>query len=221
MGLESKFFALCLSRSRQARIVEDFYLEYQSVKLRRRKLIDFMDQLAQQGKDCRGCSGICCTFVGNSMQVSPLEAWDLAQFLMLNRRWNRQLQEKLEGTIQQFRLRQAPPGDGRRTFGRRRYTCPFFQDQTLGCSIQPEAKPYGCLGFNPIGSGVKDGENCRSYKEQLAERELAHQEEAVQNQKLRERYKLTWEKINLPVALLDLSRHHPFGDSEGFTKLLE
>ena len=176
----------------------------ESRQLRRHHLLETMSELESAKISCANCTGVCCTFVGNSMQVTPLEAMDLYQYLQEKGRWDEALELRLRETISHFRLDQAPPSDGRRTFSRRRYTCPFFKDQSLGCSIAPEYKPYGCLGFNAIGPGVKDGENCTSRIEVLEKRELAYADEGRDNESLREKYQLQWEKISIPEALLDL-----------------
>lgn len=179
---------------------------------RRANLIQAMNNLHEQGKSCRNCTGACCTFVFNSMQITPLEAWDLYQHLKSRNEWTKDLEVRLLETISSFRLDVEPPGNGLRSYTRRRYTCPFFLDKSLGCPLPPEAKPYGCLAFNPLGSAVKDGENCTSSQEDLLQRESIDLQEKKSNDKIIELLNLTWDKRDLPRALIDLSSTHPFTD---------
>jgi len=71
---------------------------------------------------------------------------------------------------------------------RRTYTCPFFNGDKLGCTIDPDFKPYGCLAFNPRESGVKAGGNCRSNLDLL---------------KTSEQF-VAGELLPIPIALLQL-----------------
>ncbi|SMF78163.1 hypothetical protein [Pseudobacteriovorax antillogorgiicola] len=184
-----------------------------SRRLRRDNLIQLMGSLEQEGTSCRDCSGVCCTFVGNSMQITPLEAWDLHLYLVMEKRWTVGLEERLLETIKNFRLDQPVPSNGLRNFARRRYTCPFFKDQALGCSIAPEWKPYGCLGFNARSGGVKDGENCSSRLDALEAREHLDPNEANDNNVLREKYQWSWQKLSIPEALMAISQEIPFNQS--------
>ncbi len=112
------------------------------------------------------------------MRISALEADELAAHLRETGRDTEEMRVVLRATIARFGLDRPAPGDGRRVFGRRRYTCPFFSD--LGrCTIVPEAKPYGCLAFNARAPGVRDGENCASDQELMREQELASEDEPL------------------------------------------
>ena len=141
------------------------------------------------------------------MQITVLEAFDLYQFLEKEGRWKQGLMERLKENISMFRLDRPVPGDGRRNLARRRYTCPFFKDTALGCSIDPMYKPYGCLGFNALGSDVQDGENCSSRIPVLEAREGSYDSELSDNESLRERYGISWTKTSIPQALLEIAEH--------------
>ena len=182
------------------------YVDETSSQTRRLELIESMKQITDSGNDCFSCSGVCCSFVGNSMMVTPLEALELYYFLKSENRWNKKLQEELELTVAVFRLDRPVPSDGRRSFSRRRYTCTFFTEgEKGGCSIRKRFKPYGCLGFNAMGPSVKDGENCRSYIENLELREKAHATiEADINSTIKHELSLDWDKKNMPMALLEI-----------------
>jgi len=129
---------------------------------RRGELLRVMDELATQEHDCSRCSGVCCTFVANSMLITPLEALDIAAHLLAAGADIQALLQRLGESAAAQGLDRPLPGDGRRTFGRRRYTCPFFGHGALGCSLPRDAKPYGCLAFNPRRAGQTDGGDCGS-----------------------------------------------------------
>lgn len=169
---------------------------------RRQILVAAMAQAAAVGVHCQGCSGPCCTFVANSMQITPLEAWDLWQFLVAAGRWDAALATQLQETVAQYGLARMPPSDGRRQFGRRTYTCPFFRGSVAGCSISRQAKPYGCLGFNSTEAGATEGRSCRSQQDLLAQQEAAHQDTEARNRALAERWSWPAPKLALPYGLL-------------------
>lgn len=170
---------------------------------RRTQLIEAMQQLANQGKDCSQCSGVCCTFVANSMQTTALETWEIYLYLRQQNLLNDTTRARLQQTVQRYRLDVPPPGDGARQFVRRTYTCPFFMNGPLGCSLPAEVKPYGCLGFNPLRAGVTEGGDCTSDQDLLAAREEAYAEhEAQQNHLLQQHFHLDWQKRPMPWALL-------------------
>lgn len=121
-------------------------------------MIAAMKEDASAGLHCGSCSGTCCTFTSNSMQIDTEQAQDMKDWLIEQDRWNDQTFESLSECIEEFRLdKEISHIKIRRT-----YTCPFFKGSTLGCSIAPEVKPYGCLAFNPKEAGVTNGGNCRS-----------------------------------------------------------
>lgn len=181
-----------------------------SQERRRENLLEHMHGLDGKDVSCRECEGVCCTFVSNSMQITPLEAYDLFQFLSIEGRWTKSLKEQLERNIRVYALDRPPLGDGVRVFSRRRYTCPFFGDERLGCSIDPLYKPYGCLGFNPLITGIKEGEKCQSQIELLKQREDIYPSELEENKEICVRFKLGWEKKSIPEALLCFEEAYPF-----------
>lgn len=72
--------------------------------------------------------------------------------------------------------------------------------------LERTIKPYGCLGFNPTASNETKGESCGSNQELLAQREDMWTAEAAENTKLKDQYSLWWEKLPLPLALLEAER---------------
>lgn len=167
---------------------------------RRKLLLERMDQLSSTQITCADCTGKCCTFQANSMQMTALETEDLYSYLIENNQWNDELVERLQNCIKEYRLDNEISTGGTTSF-RRTYTCPFFKHKSLGCPLPPEVKPYGCLAFNALSSGVKDGENCKSDLDLLKDRES--QEEEAENQKLKEEKAYSWDKLPIPMALLE------------------
>ncbi len=137
------------------------------------------------------------------MQMTPVETKDLYEYLSSNLLWNEALVQRLKDNILEFRL-DKEISTGRNTSFRRSYTCPFFKHESLGCPLPPEVKPYGCLAFNAISPGVKDGENCKSDLELLKRRE-SEEEELINKEMIKEK-KLFWEKLPIPMALLEWDR---------------
>ena len=169
---------------------------------RRLPLLNEMQRLADEGKHCAACPGHCCTAVANSMQTTPLETQDVLHYLRQSGQWTAELKTKLRQTVQKFRLDQIP-GNGKRSYLRRTYDCPFFDGKNLGCTIPREVKPYGCLGFNPSATFESEGKSCGSDQALLARREESCSAEAQTNTELREKHMLWWEKLPLPLALLE------------------
>ncbi len=175
-------------------------------RTRRQLLIDEMAVLEAEGRHCAQCSGVCCTLVANSMMTTPLETAELLRYLHASERWTEATRARLEATVRHFRLDQEPPGNGRRSFSRRTYTCPFFGDQALGCSISRSAKPYGCLGFNPRTAGQTEGGDCASDQGLLSLREQQFlEQERAHNEVIAKKLELDWEKLPMPLALLRLA----------------
>lgn len=171
--------------------------------MRRKELIHRMEELEAQGLGCSGCKGNCCTFEANSMMVTPVEAVDLYLYLKDHGELTTELKEKCLETVKRYRLDHSF-GNGKRSFIRRTYTCPFFGHSELGCRLPRNVKPYGCLAFNAHHSELKAGEHCFSEKELLLKREEVNPDEEKINQMLRNQLGLIWEKSPLPLALLDL-----------------
>lgn len=137
------------------------------------------------------------------MQTSPLETQDILQFLAAEKRLDESLRQQLQRTVRRYRLDQPLPGDGRRCFARRTYTCPFFEK--ADCTLSRTAKPYGCLGFNPGQAAITEGGNCHTDTLQLQAREAQFaRAEQVLNQQLKQDLLLDWEKKPMPVALLEM-----------------
>lgn len=137
------------------------------------------------------------------MMVTPIEAYDILVYLKHNNLMTSELKEKFQSTVTKYRL-DGVIGNGRRSFIRRTYTCPFFNHHELGCPLPREVKPYGCLAFNSHHQELKAGEHCFPEKEVLAERENSNTSENNLNEKLKTEFKIYWEKLPLPVALLDI-----------------
>lgn len=169
---------------------------------RREGILLEMETLVDSGKNCLSCEGHCCTFVYNSMQVTPLEALELYEFLLEKNMINSKLIRELELCVEKYRLdREFNLGKGREL--RRLYTCPFFNAGPRGCSIEPESKPYGCLAFNPLERSVKSEGSCTSYSEVLSQREDLNKEDPRINSSIANEMKLSWKKRSIPQALLD------------------
>jgi len=139
------------------------------------------------------------------MQVTPLEAWDIMVFLRRQGRWHQELLTELQACVSRYQLDRELPGDGRRGFMRRTYTCPFFKPQALGCTISPERKPVGCLAFNPRRSGIMDGQDCGH---DMADQHFDARWE-TRNARCRSRWNISWEKKPIPLALIDFFELFP------------
>jgi hypothetical protein len=170
---------------------------------RRQNLIYRMDSLEAQGFGCKGCSGTCCTYEANSMMVTPLEAFELLHYLKINSLLDTELKEKVSATVSQYRL-DHQFGNGKRSYLRRTYTCPFFNHQELGCPLPRNIKPYGCLAFNAHHETEKAGEHCHSEQAILIKREEVDPTEGDLNQRLKEKFQLIWDKSPLPTALINI-----------------
>lgn len=164
----------------------------------RRALVrEHMQALIDTGKHCGACSGPCCTFRHNTMQITPLEATDIVRHLQATGRHTDAMRSRLVSSVERYDLA-ALPGDGRRAL-RKSYTCPFFTAGPRGCSIDPDHKPPGCLAFNPVRTGVTEGGDCVSDLGVLERRQSAHARfEDTQN----ERLDFYWIKAPIPVAVL-------------------
>ena len=139
------------------------------------------------------------------MQITPLEAIELAMYLKTVKGFtNQKIRLLMEDTVTEFRLDQVNYTHGNKIV-RKTYTCPFYKNCQEGCSIAPEYKPYGCLAFNPTTPLVKKGTNCRSDINLLEERELQHKkEEKLLNEKITKELNLNFEKLSIPMAILEI-----------------
>ena len=86
-----------------------------------------MNELEASGINCQNCTGRCCTYHTNSMQMTALETEDLYQFLINNNKWDKSLENKLLDTINEFRLDKEISMGKKLTF-RRSYTS--FNDKS-------------------------------------------------------------------------------------------
>lgn len=164
----------------------------------RKILIAEMDRAESAGISCAGCAGTCCTFEANSMMVTPLEALELMNYLSESGMKDAVLRTKLEETVKNYRLDHAP-GNGKRSFLRKTYTCTFFGFKELGCPLPREVKPYGCLAFNTHHKEMKAGEHC--YSDVGLLEKFVFDEK---NEELKKKFGISWDKSPLPTALLDL-----------------
>ncbi len=130
--------------------------------------------------------------------VTPLEAMELLSYLKKSGMHDDSLRSKLEETVRTYRLDHAP-GNGKRSYLRKTYTCSFFGFKELGCPLPREVKPYGCLAFNTHHKELKADENCFSDKKLLEE--IKDEEE---NQAMKNAFGITWDKSPLPSALLSI-----------------
>lgn len=133
----------------------------------RHLLTENMLQLASSGKSCASCSGTCCTFVANSMMVTHAEATALVENLQQKNLLTETLLSACQDSISRFALDRPTPGTGQRNLLRRNYTCPLFQHKSNGCPLDPDAKPFGCLAFNPTVAGETEGRHCGSDQQLL------------------------------------------------------
>lgn len=146
---------------------------------RRALLRSHMHDLSAKGWSCAACTGVCCTFVANSMRITPVEARDLHRWLESQGRWTPELTDTLRDTVTRYRL-DHDAGDGRRSL-RKTYTCPFHTPGPRGCSIHPDHKPYGCLAFNARKPGITEGGHCASAQDLLQQREDTFPQESAHN----------------------------------------
>lgn len=156
------------------------------------------------GHGCSSCVGHCCTYEHNSMQVTPLEALDAYKFLLEVGRVDESLIARLEDCVTNYRLDKEVLTKSSKSL-RRYYTCPFYKQEALGCSLDRDSKPYGCLAFNPSQPGVSEPGFCSSNQHILEKQSLEFDDhEERHNETLREELKIYWNKMNLPNALLYL-----------------
>jgi len=182
--------------------------DYVSAKSRRQILIDSMSDLEKMGVDCKTCPGTCCTSLANSMLITPLETIELFDYLLptlSDQESRNQLISSLKKTISNYRLdKEIYTGKKHTQTLRKLYTCPFFNNGSLGCSISRTAKPYGCLGFNP-NKPEDNGQTCSSMTDKLLLRDQNYQANENQiNQAIKLELNLDWEKKNIPMALLEV-----------------
>ena len=92
-------------------------------------------------------------------------------------RWTEALRQRLRACVERYQLDEIP-GDGRRDLLRRSYTCPFLRTAPLGCGVDPDHKPYGCLAFNPRRPDQAEGGDCASDVDLLVKLGTGDEEKA-------------------------------------------
>ena len=180
----------------------------QSAHERRFALIKEMQLLEGKTIHCFTCSGTCCTSQANSMQITPIEALEILQSLQVDQFTPSEMtafKERMNKTISSYRLDfEIYTSKKYSAVLRKSYTCPFYNNGSLGCGLSRSSKPYGCLGFNPKTSD-DNGQSCSSNIEALKKRESSfHIEEDLVNVQIIQDLKLSWLKQNIPQALLDV-----------------
>lgn len=183
-------------------------LQVRSPITRRHSILNVMGQLKSQDIHCSSCSGICCTSIANSMQVTPLETFEIFQYLQtLSALQQDEFYRKCDETIKQYRLNvETYTGKKNSSALRRTYTCPFYQAGPTGCTLPKEFNPYGCLAFNPKKPHAI-GEECSSLTELLTSREeIFAKEENEANFYLSEKLHLNWKKKDIPSALIEFKK---------------
>ena len=175
---------------------------------RRFALVKEMEVLEGKTIHCFTCPGTCCTSQANSMQITPIEALEILKSLnidLLNTSELAAFKERMNHTISSYRLNvEIYTGKKNSAALRKNYTCPFFNNGSLGCGLSRSAKPYGCLGFNPKAE-ADNGKNCSSNIEilELREQSFLSKEDSV-NAQIKNDLNLSWSKQNIPQALLDV-----------------
>lgn len=175
---------------------------------RRFALIKEMELLEGKTIHCFTCPGTCCTSQANSMQITPIEALEILKGLHIDQLGLSEMsafKERMNQTISSYRLNvEIYTGKKNSAALRKNYTCPFFNNASLGCGLSRSTKPYGCLGFNPR-TEADNGKNCSSNIEILEVREQSFlaKEDSV-NTQIKKDLNLSWNKQNIPQALLDV-----------------
>lgn len=175
---------------------------------RRHTLILEMALLEGKTIHCFSCPGTCCTSQANSMQITPIEALEILQSLNFDQKTPDEVKafkEHMTQNILAYRLNvEIYTGKKNSQALRKNYTCPFFNNGSLGCGLSRSSKPYGCLGFNPKTSD-DNGQSCSSNIEILEGRDLTFLErEDIVNAQIRKELGIYWIKQNIPQALLDV-----------------
>jgi len=157
----------------------------------------------EAGKDCASCTGRCCTFEANSMQMTSIEALEAMALLEEKGLLNSETKKRLHDCIDEFRLDQyiqIASGE----FFRKSYTCPFFFYPSFGCGLGVDSKPYGCIAFNPCESAQENGGNCQSDLEiQEKRNEIYEEAEDRANNLLFKEEGISILKEPIPVKLLE------------------
>jgi len=170
---------------------------------RRKLLAEQMYASEEAGKDCMSCTGRCCTFEANSMQMTSLEALEAMTVLEDKGLLTSEVKERLQKCIDEYRLDkyiQIGPGE----YFRKSYTCPFFFFPAFGCGLGVDNKPYGCIAFNPCVGGQENGGDCQSDLEiQEKRNDLFEEEEDRANDALFKEKGISILKEPIPIKLLE------------------
>ena len=175
-----------------------YYSSLEIPSERRQILLDYMQELAGKGVDCSHCSGNCCDFSSNSMQIDYLQGIELLYFLECEKK---DFLSQLKQTVTDYRL-DYDLDTGYGSALRRTYRCPFYTPGPKGCVIAWEYRPYGCLAFNRSEQG-----NCILEVDLLLRREEQFNSiESAINERIKKDWGLWRVKAPIPVILLDLYR---------------
>lgn len=177
-----------------------------TAQTRRASLHQRMQSLKEQDINCYSCTGLCCTFESNSMQVTPQEALDVFFYLEKENRLTEELKTSLLENIKKYRL-DKEISTGRNSSFRRYYTCPFFVESERGCTLSRTDKPYGCLAYNAKEKLAKIQHQCGSDLELLRVQDEMNQDESLAIE-LKDKLELSWTKMPLPVALMELMERY-------------
>lgn len=172
---------------------------------RRRLVIDEMTYLNQKEIHCFKCTGTCCTMSANSMQITPIEAFEIILSLDISKENLIEFKNRLKENIQHYRLdHEIFLSKKAHSNLRKTYTCPFFVPGPKGCTIKKDLKPYGCLGFNPRIEN-DNGSQCHSDQSLLEKREQTYLlYEKIANDYLAKELGIDWIKSEIPKAVLFL-----------------
>ncbi|EQC51566.1 hypothetical protein [Bacteriovorax sp. DB6_IX] len=187
------------------KLLEEQYKRFDlaSGKERRELLATQMYDNEAKGLDCMSCTGRCCTYEANSMQMTSVEALEAMALLEKKGLLTEEVKSRLEDCVKEFRLDQyiqIASGE----FFRKSYTCPFYFYPSFGCGLGVDSKPYGCIAFNPCESGQKDGGNCQSDLDiQEKRNEIYEESEELVNKNLFKEEGISLMKEPIPVKLLE------------------
>jgi len=187
------------------KLLEEQYKRFDlaSGKERRELLANQMYDNEARGLDCMSCTGRCCTYEANSMQMTSIEALEAMSLLEKKGLLTEEVKSRLEDCVKEFRLDQyiqIASGE----FFRKSYTCPFYFYPSFGCGLGVDSKPYGCIAFNPCESGQKDGGNCQSDLDiQEKRNEIYEESEELVNKNLFKEEGISLMKEPIPVKLLE------------------
>ena len=186
--------------------LESVYHEFNvaTASKRRELLVEQMKANESSGNDCMSCTGKCCTFVSNSMQMTSLEALEALYIMEEKNLLTSEVKKRLEDSVKNNRLDNLIQISNDEYF-RRTYTCPFYFFPDFGCGLGIDHKPYGCIAFNPCSPAQKEGGNCASDLEiQQKRNDLYKEDEEIANEFLLNEKGIDLLKKPIPLKLLEL-----------------